>query len=127
MARYFKPRGGGKTAASKEALAMFEDKEKRTLVAIMGATYNRYMCMISMIKLSSPKFSHVCHMQGNQLADILRSQGYDFGAMEVKVKQLTIDEETNKVQGGWSTEISLRALGWTESSSKVALFEVYIL
>ena len=109
MARYFKPRGGGKTAASKEALAMFEDKEKRALIAVMGG-YVRINCFMQ-LKLSSPQFFHVRHMQGNQLADILRSQGYDFGAMEVKVKQLTIDEETNKVQGGWSTEIKPASFG----------------
>ena len=100
---------------------MFEDKEKRTLVAIMGLLTNT--CLGPTLHVL-PNLPH-CHLQGNQPADILRGQGFDFGAMEVKVKQLTIDEETNKVQGGWQTEISLRALGWTESSSKVAFFDFF--
>lgn len=34
--------------------------------------------------------------------------------MEVKVKQLVMDEEKNEVLGGWHTDISLKKLGWTE-------------
>ena len=33
--------------------------------------------------------------------------------MECKVKQFVLEEERNKVSGGWHTDISLTALGWT--------------
>lgn len=49
------------------------------------------------------------------MADILRAEGFNFKAMEVKVKQLVVDEEVNRTLGGWHTEISLKALNWTES------------
>ena len=51
---------------------------------------------------------------GNKLAEILRQTG-SFEAMELKVKMLVSEEETNKTLGGWHTTISLQALGWTES------------
>jgi hypothetical protein len=34
--------------------------------------------------------------------------------MEVKVKQVVSQEETDKTLGGWHTEISLEKLGWKE-------------
>ncbi|CAL1158007.1 unnamed protein product [Cladocopium goreaui] len=53
--------------------------------------------------------------QGDQLAEIFKKEGHSFSAMEVKVKQLVMDEEKNEVLGGWHTDISLKKLGWTES------------
>lgn len=44
MKRYFAPKVGT-SSASKEALAMFNDKNKRTIVAV--ATHSRYISTIS--------------------------------------------------------------------------------
>ena len=41
--------------------------------------------------------------------------GQKFGEMELLVKQWVTEQETNRVDGGWHTEISLGALGWTAS------------
>lgn len=51
--------------------------------------------------------------KGDDLAAIFKASGNDFGKMEVKVKQFVLEQETNRVEGGWHTDISLGALGWT--------------
>ena len=47
--------------------------------------------------------------------------GQKFGEMELLVKQWVTEQETNRVDGGWHTEISLGALGWTASGPPTKL------
>lgn len=63
--------------------------------------------------------------QGDKLADILRAEGFNFKAMEVKVKQLVVDEEVNRTSGGWHTEISLKALNWTTESPDLSWLHAF--
>ena len=51
---------------------------------------------------------------GDQLAEILKQEGCDFGALEVRIKQMVAESESSTLQSGWHTAISLKALGWTE-------------
>ena len=48
------------------------------------------------------------------MAEILQKEG-TFKAMELKIKKIRAQEERNSLQGGWHTEISLKALNWTQS------------
>ena len=59
--------------------------------------------------------SSLLHLRGQIGGEILRKQGFDFQAMEVRVKQLVREEEINRVKGGWFTESDLAQKGWTES------------
>lgn len=119
MRRYFAPKVGP-SAASKEALAMFKDKNKRTIVA----THSRYNVLTTsrMNQFLSTWIAcckTVLHQtlggphQGNKLAEILQKEG-SFEAMEIRVKQIVKDEETNAMKGGWHTQFSLKQLGWSE-------------
>lgn len=50
---------------------------------------------------------------GDKLAEILHKEG-SFAAMEIRVKQVVSQEETDKTIGGWHTDVSLEKLGWNE-------------
>ena len=52
---------------------------------------------------------------GNNLAKILKEEG-TFEAMELRVKEIVRDEETNRTKGGWHTAVSLSVAPyhWTE-------------
>lgn len=117
MRRYFAPKKG-KTSASKEALAMFNDKNKRSMIA--------KECSVQYARTSS--FTHVCvHVSlskshllwptggtGDKLGEILKAEGFDFQAMEVRVRLMVSESEKTATLGGWHSAISLKNLGWTE-------------
>ena len=51
---------------------------------------------------------------GEELRALLVQHG-SFDAVEVQVQKKIKDEESNKLRGGWHTEISLkRDFGWTQ-------------
>ena len=45
--------------------------------------------------------------------EIFKKAG-DFKTMEVRIKQIAIEEQQDRVKGGWHSEISLKQKGWTE-------------
>ena len=65
------------------------------------------------------QLGHLCRSEtvllGDKLAEIFLNSGQKFGEMEVMVKQWVTEQETNRVDGGWHTEVSLSQMGWTSS------------
>lgn len=93
---------------------MFNDKSKRDIVACKKLQTTTWSCFLAASHAVGLLFNRRC--QGDKLADILREAGGSLEAMELRVKHYVSEEESNKVKGGWHTDISMKALGWSESS-----------
>lgn len=59
---------------------------------------------------------------GDKLGEILKNEGFNFQAMEVRVRQLVSESERTATLGGWHSAISLKNLGWTECLPQCVYF-----